>query len=91
MTSQLHSANADGHMQFDFPPRAEMKRITLNEARYCQLAGIRCDFLLLTEESKFRDVAEQMAALSGGVVVACSEHKPIEAEVQSFLSDLGIS
>ena len=63
------------------PPTAGTTQVTLTEARYCQLAGIRCEFFLLSIDSAFRELAVQMAALSDGMVVACYENEPVEAQV----------
>jgi uncharacterized protein with von Willebrand factor type A (vWA) domain len=83
--------DTDGSIYFNYPPVREMVSATLSEARYCQLAGVRCDFLLLSEASPFTEFATKIATACGGSVGALSEVRRVNEEVRSFLSQVGIT
>jgi uncharacterized protein with von Willebrand factor type A (vWA) domain len=83
--------DVDGEAYFYFPPTPEVKRITLNEARACALAGIRVDFLLLTTDSPFRPLAAEIAEGCGGCVQSISGPMPTANEIEEFLDDIGLS
>ena len=77
-------------VQFDYPPTEETRKITLNEARVCALAGIRIDILLLTPASRFREFAERIASECEGTVSSLSGPQPTIDEVQAFMASTGM-
>jgi uncharacterized protein with von Willebrand factor type A (vWA) domain len=83
--------DAHGESHFDFPPTPETRRITLNEARACAIAGIRVDLLLLTVDSKFRPLAAEIAKECGGSVETLSGPMPTAEQIEKFLTDVGLS
>jgi uncharacterized protein with von Willebrand factor type A (vWA) domain len=83
--------DVDGEACFYFPPTPEVKRITLNEARACAIAGIRVDLLLLTTDSPFRPLAAEIAEGCGGSVQSISGPTPTASEIEEFLDDIGVS
>jgi uncharacterized protein with von Willebrand factor type A (vWA) domain len=78
----------NGDVQFNFPPTEETRRITLNEARACAMAGIRIDILLLTPTSPFEELAKRIASECGGSVTFLSGPKPRRDEIHAFMSDV---
>ena len=76
----------NGDAQFNYPPTEETRRITLNEARACAMAGIRIDILLLTPTSPFEKLAKSIAAECGGSVTFLSGSEPMRHEIQAFVS-----
>jgi uncharacterized protein with von Willebrand factor type A (vWA) domain len=81
--------DAHGESYFDFPPSPETRRITLNEARACAIAGIRVDLLLLTIDSKFRPLAAEIAKECGGSMESLSGPMPTSMQIEEFLSKTG--
>jgi uncharacterized protein with von Willebrand factor type A (vWA) domain len=81
---------ADGNIRFEYPPTEENRQITLNEARACSIAGIRIDFLLLTPTAPIDEFARSRAWESGGLVSHLSGTRPLEDDVHTFLSDIGL-
>ena len=76
------------YAQFTYPPTEETRRITLNVARICAIAGIRVDILLLTPTSPFGELAKSIASECGGSVTFLSGPRPKRGEVQAFISSI---
>ena len=78
----------DGRIHFGYPPEQETARITLNEARYCHLAAIRCDFLIerrITVPGDCNEDGRRMWGVSGLRL----EGERVNESVQAFLQDVG--
>jgi uncharacterized protein with von Willebrand factor type A (vWA) domain len=83
---------ADGDVFWGYPPVQETTDATLEEGFSCARASIRVDFVLLSPESQFDNLASRLARATGGTVTALtSEPESIDADViEAALSEIGI-
>jgi uncharacterized protein with von Willebrand factor type A (vWA) domain len=84
-----HSNNSDD-VFFMYPPIPKTARLTMEEARNCARAGIRVDVLLLSADSPLHSLGIQIAAEGRGVCKSLTTEMPIDRQLLSFFTDVGL-